>query len=186
MVTVLDVGLLNYFSTVFPAILVFAVVFAILTTTKILGENKTISAVVAIILALLVLIYPDITNLINYMAPWFVLVFIFAILLLLIYRIFGATEKDIATYLRTDRPLNWAILAVGIIILIAAVANVFGQRALSGAGQIPNETAAAEGVGTPSFESNIFNTLFHPKVLGLLLILAIAVFTIILLGGKTT
>ena len=42
MATVLDIGLLEYFSIIFPAILIFLLVFALLQKIKILGDNKTI------------------------------------------------------------------------------------------------------------------------------------------------
>lgn len=46
---------IGIFDTLLPLILVFAVVFGILTTTKILGDNRGISLVVAFVIALLAL-----------------------------------------------------------------------------------------------------------------------------------
>ncbi|MFC1801758.1 hypothetical protein ACFLZB_04825 [Nanoarchaeota archaeon] len=188
MATFLDVGLLQYFSVIFPVLLVFAIVFAILTTTKILGENKTINALVAVVLALMVLLVPDIVDVINFMAPWFVLVFIFLILLILVYRILGATEKDIGDFIKTDRPIKWAIFAVGLIILLAALGTVFGQKVgpYLGGAETSNVTTddIQSGVATGNWEQNLFATLFHPKILGVILIFAIAIFAIVLLGAK--
>src|SRR3989344_285298 len=163
-------GILNYFSSLFAALLVFAVVFALLSQTKILGTNKTIQAIIAIVLALLVLIYPDLVDLVNFISPWFVILFVFLLLLLLTYRMFGLTESNIADYVRNDRTVNWVILAVGIIILLAGIFSVFGQRALEGrtATGSTNETEIASDSGSYVFESNLFGTLFNPKVLGVI------------------
>ena len=185
MVTFLDVGLLSYFSVIFSALLVFAIVFAILQQTRVLGESKVINALIAIVLALLVLIYEDLTKIINFMSPWFVVVFIFLVLLLMVYRMFGISEQNIADYIRGDRTVNWVLLSIGIIIFLAAIFNVFGQRALQAAGE-ENVTVIEGEVAGPSFEENLFATIFHPKILGVILIFAIAVFAIAFLGGERT
>ncbi|MCK4589783.1 MAG: hypothetical protein KAT77_05025 [Nanoarchaeota archaeon] len=184
MATFLDVGLLNYFSIIFPALLVFAVVFALLTTTKVLGTNKSINAIIAVVLGFMVLLSEDIVKVINFMAPWFVLIFIFVVLLVLVYRTAGATEKDMTEFIRTDRSVKWAIFAVGVIIFLAALGTVLGQNI----GPYLQENATIEeiqsGVATGSWEQNITATLFHPKILGVIMVLVIAVFTIALLGMK--
>ena len=77
MATFLEIGALRYFSIIFPALLVFVVVYALFEKLKILGENKSIHAIVAIVLAFMVLLIEDIANLINFISPWFVLMFIF-------------------------------------------------------------------------------------------------------------
>jgi len=117
MVTFLEIGLLRYFSIIFPALLVFALVYAILTATKMLGESKGINAIVAIVLAFLVMLSEDIISLINFVAPWFVLFFLFIVLLLVVYKIFGASDKNLANFITTDRPVQWAIFAVGVLIV---------------------------------------------------------------------
>ncbi|MBW2963651.1 hypothetical protein KY306_02665 [Candidatus Woesearchaeota archaeon] len=184
MVTFLDIGLLNYFSIIFPALLIFAIVFAILTMTKILGGNKIIDALVAVSLGFLALLSEDVVGVINYMAPWFVLVFVFVILLVLIYRTLGATEKDVGDFIRTDRPVKWAIFSIGIIIFLAALGNVVGEKIGPYLGEGSNVTTEEiqAGVATGSWSQNVGATLFHPKILGMLLIILIAVFTIALLG----
>lgn len=180
MVTFVEtLGILDYFSALFAALLVFAIVFALLGQTRILGENKVIQALVAIILALLVLIYPDLIQLINFISPWFVLVFIFIVMLLLVYRIFGVSEHAIAEYVQSDRTLSWILVAIGLIILLAGVFTVFGQRALQATVE-----GNATGEAQAGFQANVFNTIFHPKILGVLLVFAIAIFAIAFLGGK--
>ncbi len=176
------IGVLDYFSALFAALLVFAIVFAILHQTRLLGENKAVQGLIAILLAILVLLNEDLINLVNFISPWFVIVFVFLILLLLTYRLFGISEGSIVNFMTHDRTVNWVLLAIGIIILLAGIFNVFGERALQ-AREGVNETNSEVSDGG-GFTSNVFNTLFHPKMLGLILVLAIAVFAVAFLGGQ--
>jgi|SRR3989344_9696739 len=176
MATFLDtLGVLDYFAPIFSALLVFAVVFTVLQKTKILTDSKVISSVVAIALSILVLLVPDLVELINFIAPWFVLLFIFLILLLTTYQLFGLKEENIVTYMIQDKTINWTILAIGGVIVFAGIAAVFGERALG----------ASTDTGD-AFQSNLFTIIFNPKILGLMLILGIGVFTIAFLGGGST
>jgi magnesium-transporting ATPase (P-type) len=184
----LQLGILSYFSAIFPALLVFVLVYAILEKTKILGENKIVHSIAAIVAAFLVLLSRDIIAIISFGAPWFVLVFVFLTLLLLIYRFMGASEEDLAKVIRTDKPIQWAVFAVGAIIVIAAISNIYGQRLLEkegveGGNVTAEEKAAEEG---RTFSSELYDTVFNPKVLGLIFIFLVAVFAIALLTRETS
>jgi hypothetical protein len=178
-ITFLDsLGILDFFAPLFAALLIFAVVYAILNRTQILGESKAIQWVVAIALGLLTLIYPDIISLVNFISPWFVLLFIFLILVLVSYQIFGYTQGDIVEYVRGDRTVNWVLVSLAIIIIVAGVFSVFGERALQG-----SSDASELSEGEADFQGNVFQTVFSRQILGVLLIFVIAVFAIAFLGG---
>ena len=175
MATFLDtLGILNFFAPLLTAVLVFTIVFALLAKTRLLGDNKVVQSLVAILLGLLVLLVPDVIELVNFMAPWFVLVFVFLVMLLMMYRMFGMSEETIVHFMVNDRAVNWALFGIGIIIISVAIFNVFGQRALDA------------GTAGDEFQSNLFSIVFNVKVLGLLLVFAIAIFTIAFLGGGGT
>jgi len=188
METFLEIGVLNYFSIIFPALLIFVVVFAILEKTKMLGESKTLHAIAAIAAAFLVMLSRDVIAIINVGAPWFIMVFIFMALLLLLYRFMGASEEDLAKVIKTDRPIQWLIFFIGIIIVFASIAHIYGQRFLE---QKVGEVEGEEGVpieeaeGERTFSQELYDTLFNPKILGLALIFLIAVFTIALLSKES-
>ena len=76
----LDLGVLNYFSVIFPALLIFVIVYALLEKTKMLGENRSLHAIAAISAAFLVMLSKDILEIINFGAPWFILVIVFLVL----------------------------------------------------------------------------------------------------------
>jgi hypothetical protein len=95
MATFLDIGLLQKFGLIFPFLFVLVVVWGVLSTTKFLGDKKFIHGIVALVLALLVLFSTTLREVINNMAPWFVLIFIFIVLLLLGLKTFGMTNSEI-------------------------------------------------------------------------------------------
>jgi hypothetical protein len=184
MATFLETGLLNYFSIIFPALLVFVLVYALLQKIKILGENKTINILVAIALGFIVLLSESILSIINFAAPWFVIFFIFMVLLLVVFKLMGASDENIANVIRSDKVVQWVILAISIIIVISAFANVYGQRLLPltlKETNITTEEGEVVTTATPSFATNVAAVLFHPKVLGMVFLLLVAVFTIALI-----
>ena len=181
MATFLDLTLFNYFNIIFSVLLIFAVLFAILQKTKILGANLTLNAIISIAVAFMTLLFPDIINLINYVAPWFVLVFIFVILLLLIYQLLGATEKDILSALRSDKTIQWAVFGIALVILFAGFAHIWGEKMLSLQG--PSEEGQAQEE-LPGFKQNLYAMLFNPKVLGIVFLFLIAIFTVAFLSSS--
>jgi len=185
MATFLEVGILNYFSIIFPALLVFVIIFAILEKTKLLGENKSLHAIVAIVSAFLTMISTDIAAVINFGAPWFIMVFVFLTLMLLIYRFMGASEADLAAAAK-EKTVAWTIFAVSIIIVISSISHVYGQKLLErSAGEADLATGEAGeraiAAGDDTFRSELLDALFNPKVLGLMFIFLVAVFTVSLL-----
>lgn len=186
MATFLDIGLIEYFSSIFPVLLVFAIVFALLSKTKVIGNSLVINALIAAVTSLTVLLSQAAIDIINFMLPWIAVAIIFFVLMILIFQMFGLHEKDWNAIIK-DKTVYWAILGVMIIILVAALGNVLGQSIgpyLDEQGQAiaPGE---APSVATSSFKTNITATLFNPKVLGLIIVFTIMVFAVILLSGDT-
>lgn len=175
MATILDVGLLQYFSVIFPMLLVFALVLAILQKTKALGENTPINALVAAVAAFLLLLSPSAVALLNFIIPWFAVAIIFFVLLILIFQMFGMKESDWGKVVK-DKAFYWTILGVGLVIMVAGFGDVFGQTALE---YSQNASSVSEGGG--DFRENAFSVLFHPKVLGMLVLFTIAIMAIALL-----
>ena len=186
MATLFDISLLQTFDVVFAAILVFAVVFALLRKTKVFGRSLGVDSIISVSTALLVVISDKAVEVINFMIPWFVVTFLFIMLLLLVYQVFGVGEKDIANYLRNDRGLGWLLFGVGLVIFVAALGNSFGQTLLEGNldGTTSNTNLSSEtGVATDNFQTNVISTLRHPKIIGMMIVLTIMVFAIGLLTG---
>ncbi len=187
----LDLGILNYFSVIFPALLVFVLVYAVLEKTKLLGESKSVHALTAIVVAFIVMLSRDILEIINFGAPWFIMVFVFGVLLVLLYKFMGASDADLSALIRTDRPIQWFIFAIGILIVITSISHVFGQRLLEDEASGENITIsearerAKEAADGTDYGSELHKTFFNSKVLGLIFIFLVAVFTIALITRDT-
>ncbi|MBI2572297.1 hypothetical protein HYV86_00390 [Candidatus Woesearchaeota archaeon] len=189
MATFLDVSLLQSVDAIFPALFVFAIVFAVLNKTHALGKNSLgIDAIIAAVAAFMVLLSRPLIELINYIIPWFVVAIIFFLLLLLIFRVFGAEESDIAKYMMEDKAVGWVIIAIALVIIAAGMGKVFGQglteQAFEAGTQNGTVTYDENGVATGNFQQSVTATLFHPKVLGVIIIFTIAIFAVALLTGQ--
>ncbi len=166
MATFLDIGGLQNFSTFFVFIFVWLAVFAILSYSKVLGENKAIHVVIGLVIGLLVLFSPIATGTIEYIAPWFAVVFIFVIFVTIALKLFGATGESLGSL----RMVTFVVIIL--ILVVGALSYVREQVTAPG----DNETDVDYGKTT--------TLLFHPKILGIMFIMIIAIFTIVLMAGK--
>ncbi len=162
--TFLDVSGLEYFTNIFVFLFVWIVVYAVFLWTKILGENKFINAIVGLLLAIFVVISKLATSIVADIAPFLAVVFVFIILISVTSKTLGA---DIEGF-----PGFRAIALVFIVIIVIAGASLKIREKVN--------------IESPSNDlSKTVNLIFHPTFLGMVLIFAIAVFTIALLTSKS-
>lgn len=190
MATFLDITLLEKFSIIFPFLLAFVVLYGVLSTTKILGENKAVQSFLAIIVAFFTFLSPTIRAIINRMAPWFILLFIFTIFVIMVFKTYGASDQDVVGFLKHPiygSQVIWWMLILIIIITIGSITSVTMRGGEKGIRPIGTNITTAEGVTITTDvtkEKSVFwDTLLHPKVLGLIVILLIANLTISKLAG---
>lgn len=193
-------GLLEKFSLIFPFLLILVLVYAILGVTKILGDNKGVHALVALALAVITLFSITARTIINLMSPWFVILFIFLVFMLMTFKMFG--DVDYLSFIGSDsgKTVVYWIVAIGLIIFLGSIsAVVFGQgKSIMN----PNNTVAPEqqqvdangnpvelgqtGTVGATGAGAFWSTLVHPNVLGMALLLLVAMFTIQRLAGFST
>ena len=183
MATIIDVGILEPFSIVFPMIFIWAMVFALLQKTEIFKKSIALDAVIAFAVSFMVLLSKTAVDIINFIIPWFAVAVIFFVLLLLIFMVFGAKEKDIFEYMKNDKGVGWVIVGLGVIIIFAGFGNVLGQDFLQQQGTAIDTVATDGSTTTENFQGNVTAIFTHPKVLGLIVLFGIAVFAIALLSG---
>ncbi len=191
MATFLDLGLLEHFGVIFPLILVFVIVFALLEKSKLLGDNKGIHSLVALSIAIMMLFVPGVVKVFAIMAPWFVLIMMLILFFMITLIFLGVKTEKIVAYVSGDwYALHWFLLAIALIIFIGALASVYGGSMLPySGGETGNMSAAAggtTGVGTDTgdFNANVGRVIFHPKTIGLVFILLLGSLTIRLLAAK--
>ncbi|MBW3004364.1 hypothetical protein KY310_00845 [Candidatus Woesearchaeota archaeon] len=180
MATPLDIGLLQKFDVIFPFLLILVLGYVVLTRISWFKENQAICFIISFALAVLAMFNPVVVKTINMMAPWFVLLFVFMLLVFMAYVAFGVKEDTIIETITTGRyatDFGYWVLALVLIIGLGSLSTVISQEkgfqpltTGENASVVPSD-AGPEEVG-------FWETLFHPKVLGLVLILLIALFTI--------
>lgn len=182
MATLFDVGLLQQFDIIFAVLLVFSMVFALLQKTKAITDSLAINSIIAVAAAFLVMLSDTLIAMIKFMIPWFFIAILFLVLLLLLFQIMGAKESQFQEWTK-DSGVRWTLIGIALVIVVAAFGNVLGQDLLSVSQQTSTtvNSTTSSGVAGSSFQQNIYTTLFHPKVLGLIILFGIAVFAVALL-----
>jgi len=183
----LGLGMINQFSIVFAMLFVFVLLYAVLGKTKVLGDNKNVVAIIAFVVAIMLLMAPNVSKVITTIAPWFVLMFIFMVFIIIGAKLLGATDDDVRTAITGNRnSALWWIIILSAIILIAGLGKVYFSPGAMGDDNddrptvyLENGTTVIRGeVGTEG-ESALWATIFHPKVLGFIVIMLVGVFAIV-------
>lgn len=164
MATFLDVTGLEYFTNVFVFLFVVIVVYATLLWSKILGSNNFINIMVGLLIGVFVLFSPLSISLIAATAPFLAVVFIFLLLINIAAKMLGGGLETMPGF------RGGLILIIAIILLIGVGVKIKSQY-------------EAE-VEQSNDLSKSFNLLFNQKFLGIILILAVAVFTVSLLSAR--
>lgn len=201
MATFPGLDLLQNFDSIFTFLFTFSLIYGVLEVTKPFGKDKNnIHSMISFTLSVLMLFSGKATNVIAFMAPWFVISIVALFFILLTIMMFGVdieTIKGVATGKRYGKVISYWAISVVVIILLLALSLEFGQDVgpyleeddvqpgdTVVETQVGNRTVKAGQTNTESFESNLGAAIFHPKVLGLITMLVIASFTIRLLAGN--
>jgi len=187
MASVLDIGLLDKFSFLFTMLLIVVIVYGILESIKLFGDRQGLHIMFAFLVGVLLLLVPSVNQVISIITPWFILLFIFILLLVVAYKMLGATDADIRNAMSTNKSIVYWILIFAVIFLLGGLGKVFFSGGDNAVGVTANETGVttAGEIGQTGVGA-FYATLFHPKVLGLIFLLLIGVFTITTLSSKMT
>lgn len=192
MATFLDIGLAQHFSVIFPVLLVFVLVFAILEKTQIFGDKKGLHSIIALCLAVMMLFIPGVVQVVSMMAPWVVVLLLFIVFLMVLFMAMGVKWDQVVKYASGEFEVaHWFLLILMIIIFIGSIGSVYGNSMLPFSGgkvAAGNITQMNEdgtySTDTGEFNQNVGSVIFHPKVLGLLFVLMVGALAIKLLSGK--
>lgn len=187
MATFLEVGLVGLAAPIFAFLLFFIITYGFLMKSKPFGDQNGLYALIAVSIGFIVLISDAATFLLLFMTPWFFVLIFIGFFILFILMMFGLKEKDL-TAGSTSELRTWAIILT-IVILIFGLGQVFGQTSLEAGGFSEGEVVPVEqtqqvgegSVATNDFGTNVISTVFDPKVLGLIAIMLVAIFSMFLL-----
>ncbi len=189
MASPIDISLVDIFTRVFIAILVFVLIYGALKKVNVFGgeEEKfnSIYALIAFFLAVLTTVYGSSYVMIKSITPWFAVFFIFLILAMIPFMILGSTENDITTYIKEHTVGSW-VFAVIVFIVIIGIVNV-NDDARRNEILLENESIS-DSNGTDTSEREDFwsrtkDIITNKKVLGMVLFLLIAAYTVRNLSG---
>jgi hypothetical protein len=184
MATILDIGLLNYFSIIFPFLLIYASVVGLLGWLKFFGDNKLIHNIIAVSLAFLFVLSQALVKVVNMAVPWLILIFMLLMFLLIAYKFLGAKDEDIAKVLMRDKTVAIWIMIIFVVIILGSIAKIYFTEGapipVGGEGSI---SVSEENIGKTGVAA-FWSTLFNPQLLAVIMVLLIAVFAIMLLSSE--
>lgn len=176
MASILDIGLLDYFVPVFVFLLVFAILFALLEKIPIFGKNRGLNAMIAFAISFLFIFTPDMLGIVKIITPWFTILFIFVILVIMLFMFVGVKEENIASVF-TDKGNVWIVVIVCLVILIYALTQVYGSQIQTIYGGTNTTDDSVTG--------QVGKIVFHPRILGMFLLLVIAAQAIRTIAAKS-
>lgn len=185
MATFLDLGALAFFHRLWPFLLVLTVVYAVLSLVETFKDKKGVRAMIAFVMAVLASTYTIAWETINLATPWFVLLIFFFMFVLIAYQIFGIKQEHIVNVITGKTPGEYGrtfaywVLALVLIITIGSLSSVISKEKTFSSLSGGNATVTVPVSQQPLTEQvGFFNTITNPKVLGMLLVMLIAFFTI--------
>lgn len=170
MATLLDATLLYHFLPFFVFIFIFVLIYAILDKTSMLGSNKSLNFIAALSIALISLFTAPIIDLISFVVPWFVFIFIFLTLLFAGFLFLGIKQEAI-----WEKINPWTVLIIIFLLLLIGVVTVFDSIF----------TPYSDGGIGKSIGGETLKTIFHPRVLGALFILIVSAIAIKLISAES-
>lgn len=181
MASVIDIGLLEGLKPLFIFLIVFAIIYGLLSGTRLLGSSKSIHAIIAFVIAIMSILFAKITQVISIMIPWFIILIIFVILVVVGLKASGVSDDAIVNASK-DSSVYWTILIIALIIVVGSLSTVFGQQELNvtakNTTQLTFGDEAEVTTNTDDFEHNVKATFYHPKVLGFILFILIGLLTV--------
>ncbi len=158
----MDITFITYFLPLFAFLLVFVIIYALLSKTEVLGESKFVHILVSFIIAIIFISVSSIRQYVTSVVPWFsvLIVAIFFILLIV-----GFSQKDFTII----KPwFTWVFVILLIIVFLVAAVKVFNK-------QLGPYLPESDEEPDSSFGLRLKNFLYSQEFLGTLLLLVIAV-----------
>lgn len=168
----IDISGIFVFMPIFSFLFVFLITYSILFTTKILGDNNFINALIGFIMAIIFLSFASLDFYVRTIVPWFVVLIVCVFLVLMLFG-FATNKLD---WIRTK---GFGFALVGILLLIFLIAAI----------RVFNPVFHPDLILTTGEHTSLMRQIFNPgndRTLGtvLLVVVAAAVAYVITKKGK--
>jgi len=153
---------MGLYDTVFPGILIFALVYGMLFKYKPFGDNKMINGVVALVIALIFISFLKAVTFITVLIPIVTALFVILLLVLLIFTFMGVPSETIGEAMKSSTGHGVMIILLVIFVFIALSAAF---------PELQNEDGTGEQ-GEDGFRAYV-QVIFNPVMLGVIVLLVI-------------
>ncbi len=109
----------GFFQYLLPFLLIFALVFGILTQIKLFKDNKSINGIIAFVVGLLALQFEMVPQFFAEIFPRLGIALSIILVIIIVLGLFLNSEKD-------SDPMKWVLLGVGVVILIIVLIKTAG------------------------------------------------------------
>lgn len=168
MATFLDSNLLGLITPVFIFFFIFVLFFALMEKLKFFGGKAGVHALIAFCLAFLFIIVPEARQIINFVTPWFVVLVIFSLLIIVGLMFLGYKEEDLIKGITEGGTITGLAIVFVVVLFFIAISQVFGASALQ--------------PGGTGIIGSLKSTIFNAKVLGVCFIMIVAAEVVRTLG----
>lgn len=131
MATFLDITLMSSMKVIFIFLLVYVVVWGLLSWIRPFGQGVPTGpyAIIGLVAAFLSVISGTVRYLIEYVTPWFLFLVIFLFFLLFIIRMFNVSEENLFGIISTPS-VYIMIIVIVVVIMLFGLGSAFGQKSL--------------------------------------------------------
>ncbi|MDA3856485.1 MAG: hypothetical protein PF569_09595 [Candidatus Woesearchaeota archaeon] len=189
MAEIFAIGFLENLKVLFVGILMYVIIYALLTKLEVLGEKKeTINALVALLAAIIVSFSGVVTYAISYAINWFVIIFFIVFLLMIIFMFLGVDAGKITAQVIKKENAKIILIAFALLFLVIVVKSFF---ALNNSFDINNpqndsyiiDTSYNTGVDditNTEIDTGVFSNIDSDVVSAVMFLLVIGVFVILM------
>ena len=178
-------GVLGIALPFFVLLFVWVIVFGMLQQTKVIGDQKGLHSIIALVVAFMVIAIPDLMRLIAVVVPAFFFLFLFFMLVAIGFLFVKGDTDFTDMYLSLGgQGVVWLFVVLGGIIVALAAGNIFGDQLLEFTEPTEPRPPGDPTTDTGTFRENLGAALFHPAVLGMMAFIIIATLAILFLGAE--
>ena len=184
----LGIGLIDKFSIVFLALMIFAITYGVLSISNIFKGAKNLYGLIALAVTFLALINSDFVHMLIMILPWIAMMILFFFFMFFILQFLGMDNDLILKVMGGENKMStiWWVFGALIFLVIWSMSSMMGQRFLEHSS--PNEITSvnstnqvASSTSTNSFHKELTNILFNPAILGFMVVLVIAMMALMML-----
>ena len=153
----------GFIQVIAPLLLLWVIIYALLVKSKFLKED--LAAVVAFALSFIVVLNPFARQFIAELTPFFSMFLITIMMIVLIFLMIGAGEKDVASAFKSSS-IQYIIITVSLIFIFITISNVLGPS-------LTPERYGGNATDVPETTKDTMETLTNPGFLGVVILLII-------------